>query len=423
MTALEDGHRLRTGMLWNLVPVALLGIVGVGLNFFIGGWWGPTALGVFNQVATAYFILAVFGGLGINFSVLRAIAEKPGDQERVAAIFVGALVPTLVLSAVVTAGFVIGRDAIASLLDSDAVAVGIAWAAPGLFCFTINKVLLAAVNGLGRMRAYAVYMSIRYLALAGALVGASVAEARAEQLPVVWSIAEGVLLLVLIGEALVVIRIRAARGWQAWAKEHLWFGSRGAGAAVLFDINSRLDIWILGAAMSDAQVGIYSMASTMAEGASQLAIVLQVNVNPVNAADLAAGRIDDVEQRIRSARRWFVPFMAAACTCGVAVFPFAIPWVTGDAAFGSAALPFALLCGGLVAASPWLPFNQLLVMGGRPGWQTLYVLASVVINLALNLVLVPQLGMAGAALATSLALIASALLLRRMARSVVGVRM
>lgn len=423
MTALEDGHRLRTGMLWNLVPVALLGIVGVGLNFFIGGWWGPTALGVFNQVATAYFILAVFGGLGINFSVVRAIAEQPGDQQRVAEIFVGALVPTLVLSAVVTTGFVLGRGAIARLLDSDAVAIGIAWAAPGLFCFTINKVLLAAVNGLGRMRAYAVYSSIRYLGLAAALVGASVADAGAEQLPVVWSIAEGLLLLVLIGEALVVIRLRSARGWKAWSVEHLRFGTRGAGAALLFDLNSRLDIWILGASMSDAQVGIYSMASTMAEGASQLAVVLQVNVNPMIAADLAVGRTAEVEQRIRKARRWFVPLVAVACAGGVAVFPFAIPWLTGDAAFAAASLPFALLCGGLIAASPWLPFNQLLVMGGRPGWQTIYMLAWVSINLALNLLLVPQLGMAGAALGTSLALIASAGLLRGMARSIAGVRM
>lgn len=420
MSELDD-RRLRTGMLWNLVPVALLGIVGIGLNFFIGGWWGPTALGVFNQVATAYFILAVLGGLGINYSVLRAIAERPDDPDRIAPIFVGAVVPTAVASAVVTTGFVLGRHAIADLLDSDAVAAGIVWAAPGLCLFTINKVLLAAVNGLGRMRAYAVYTSIRYLGLAAALVGASVLDARADQLPVVWSVAEGALFVVLIGEAFATIRLSRARGWQAWSVEHVRFGARSVGAAVLSDVNSRVDIWLLGASLSDAQVGIYSMASTMVEGASQLAIILQANVNPMIVADLVTGRTTEVERRVRRARRWFVPLMAGACALGVAVFPFAIPWVTQDPAFAAAALPFALLCAGLVAASPWLPFNQVLVMGGFPGWQTLYVLISVVANVVLNLVLISWLGLPGAALATGLAMVASALLVRQLARSIVGV--
>ena len=419
----DDRERLRIGMLWNLVPVALLGIVGIGLNFFIGGWWGPATLGVFNQVATAYFFVAVFGGVGINFSVLRAIAEKPGDHERVAAIFIGALIPTVALGAVVTVGFVLARGLIADLLDSDAVATGIASTAPGLFCFTINKVLLATVNGLGRMRAFAVYTSIRYLVLAAALAGASAADVRAEYLPVVWSITEGALLIVLIGEVLATVRLRAARGWRMWSVEHLRFGTRGVGAALLFEINSRLDIWILGASMSDAQVGVYSMASSIAEGASQVAVVLQINVNPTIAADLAAGRTAEIEQRIRRARRWFVPLMAGGCGVGVAMFPFVIPWMTGDEAFTAAALPFALLCGGLVAASPWLPFNQILVMGGHPGWQTIYVLLSVTVNVALILLLIPRLGLEGAALGTALSLVASALLLRRLSRSIVSVRM
>ena len=38
------------------------------------------------------------------------------------------------------------------------------WAAPGLFCFAINKVLFGVVNGLRRMRAFAIYTSLRYIA-------------------------------------------------------------------------------------------------------------------------------------------------------------------------------------------------------------------------------------------------------------------
>lgn len=423
MSDATSGPSLRTGVVWNLVPVALLGIVGLGLNFAIGRWWGTAALGVFNQVTTAYFVLAIIGAIGINVSALRAIAESPGDRPRVAAIFIGALVPALALAAAVTVMFIASRHLIAGWLDSDAVAEGILWATPGLACFVINKLLLSVVNGLGRMRAFAVYTSLRYVMIAVGLAVAGGLDLHVEQLPIIWTITEGTLFLVLIGEVLATISLREAAGWRPWVREHLHFGLRGAGATLLFELNSRLDIWLLGAALSDTQVGIYSMAASMAEGVSQLAVAVQVNLNPKMAAHLAAGRQTDVDTLVRESRRWFVPAMFAVCGIAAACFPFVVPWITGDRAFAAGSLPFAVLMAGIVAASAWLPFNQVLMMGGRPGWHTIYMLIAVGMNVVLNVLLIPMYGLNGAALATAIALFASALWLRRLARSLILVRL
>src|SRR5690606_24822365 len=135
-------------------PVALLAVVGLGLNFVIGGVWGPAALGVFNQVTSAYFVLAAFGSLGVNFSVLRAVAAEARAKERLGAVVLGALAPSVVLGAAMAAVFFAARGPVGRLLESPAVAVGITWATPALFCFIVNKVLLGVVNGLSRMRAY-----------------------------------------------------------------------------------------------------------------------------------------------------------------------------------------------------------------------------------------------------------------------------
>jgi O-antigen/teichoic acid export membrane protein len=419
----SSGPSLRTGVVWNLVPVALLGLVGLGLNFAIGRWWGTAALGVFNQVTTAYFVLATIGAIGINVSALRAIAERPTDRPRVAAIFLGALVPALVLAAVVTVMFVASRHVIAGWLDSDAVAEGILWATPGLACFIINKLLLSVVNGLGRMRAFAVYTSLRYVMIAVGIAIAGGLDLDVAQLPIIWTITEGTLFLVLVGEVFATIALREAGGWRPWVREHLRFGVRGAGATLLFELNSRLDIWILGAALSDTQVGIYSMAASMAEGVSQLAVAVQVNLNPKIAAHLAAGRQTDVDTLVRESRRWFVPGMLVVCGIAAASFPFVVPWLTGDQAFAAGAVPFALLMAGIVAASAWLPFNQVLMMGGRPGWHTIYMLVAVAMNIVLNVLLIPLYGLTGAGLATAIALFASALWLRRLARSLILVRL
>jgi O-antigen/teichoic acid export membrane protein len=422
-------HRLGRDIAWNVVPVVLLAGVGLGLNIGIGGRaaWGPDALGVFNQITTAYFVLAVFGALGIQYSVLRAISAHRADPAQVAAIVVGALVPTAALGAIVTAVFVLGRGAVAALLDSAPVADGMLWAAPGLFCFTVNKVLFGVVNGLGRMRAFAVYTSLRYAMLAVGFGIAVAVDAEAAQLGGLWTLAEGTLLIVLAGELVATVSLRRAAGWRTWAVEHLRYGTRGAGATLLFELNSRLDIWLLGAVLSDHMVGIYSMAASIAEGVSSLTVVLQVNVNPTIAAALAAppagGRADEVEALVRRTRRWFVPAMFGVCALGAAMFPLAIPWLTGDPQFLDGALPFATLVAGIALASAWLPFNQVLLMGGHPGWHTIYIAVAVAANVVLNLLLIPRFGLMGAAAATAIALVLSALWLRGLARRLVGVRL
>ncbi len=414
---------LRDGVLWNLVPVALLGVVGLGLTIGIGAWWGTAALGVFNQVTTAYFVLAVIGAGSINYSVLKAIAERPDDPDRVAAVVVGGLVPTLVMASLLTPLLICGRFVIADVLDSDEVARGIVWVAPGLFCFIVNKVLLGVVNGLGRMRAYAVYTSLRYVLIGVGLLVARVRGVSAEELPAIWSLTEGILLMVLTAEMVSTVALRRAAGWTSWVREHLVYGTRGAGAALLFEINSRLDVWILGVAMSDGAVGIYSMAASMAEGVSQLGVAVQVNVNPRIAAAIAGGRLGLVGELARATRRWFVPAMVAICVLAAAVFPLAIPWLTGRPEFHDGSVPFALLLGGLALVAWWQPFNQILLMGGRPGWHTIYVSLVVATNVAGSLWLIPRIGLAGASLANAFSLLLSAVLLVRMSRVLLGVKL
>ena len=182
--------RLRRDVAWNLVPLALLAGVGLGLNFLIAAWWGAEALGVFNLVSIAYFVAAVVGAFGLQYAALRAIAEAPDDRDRVAAVVVGAIVPNVALAAAATASFLVLRQPVAELFASNAVAEGMLYVAPGLFCFAVNKVLLGVVNGLRRMRAYAVYTSLRYVLIAVGLGIARAVMIDAAHLAGVWTFAE-----------------------------------------------------------------------------------------------------------------------------------------------------------------------------------------------------------------------------------------
>jgi O-antigen/teichoic acid export membrane protein len=424
VTGLDPGRRLRRDVAWNLVPVALLGVVGMGMSFAISSWWGPSAFAVFNLVTTAYFVLAVVGACGLQYSVLRAVAEQPDDRARVAAVVVGALVPTIVLAALATAAFVAIRPLIARWLDSPGVGEGMLWAAPGLFCFAVNKLLFGVVNGLRRMRALAVYTSLRYVLLGAGLVTARAADLAPDHLAAIWTFTEGALLPVLVGELIGTVQLARCAGWTRWVGRHLDYGARGVVATLAYEINTKLDVWMLGVLIADkAAVGIYALAAALNEGVMQLAVVLQNNVNPVVARLLARHELDELHAMVKRSRRWFVPALVAVCTLAAAVFPAVIPRLIGNPAFSAGAVPFAILMAGIALASPYLPFSHLLLMARRPGWHTVLLICVVAINLAGNLVLIPRFGLSGAAMSTAGTVVASVILLRGLARWRVGVRL
>jgi O-antigen/teichoic acid export membrane protein len=175
--------------------------------------------------------------------------------------------------------------------------------------------------------------------------------------------------------------------------------------------------------LSDAQVGIYSLASVLAEGAMQIATVVQNNINPMLAKSLAAGDVAGVQALLGRTRRWFVPGLAGICVVSAVCYPFIIPFLIGDPAFAAGAPSFAILVGGIALATPWLPFNQVLLMASRPGWHTIFVLLVVALNFVGNVLLIPHMGMEGAATATAVTLVLSMILLVRIARTRAGVRL
>jgi O-antigen/teichoic acid export membrane protein len=181
---------------------------------------------------------------------------------------------------------------------------------------------------------------------------------------------------------------------------------------------------MLGAAgFSTANVGIYALAAALGEGALQLSVVVQNNINPMLAGHLANGEPAEAEALVRRTRKWFVPSIIVACVLGAALYPFVIPVLTGDSAFTAGSVPFAILMAGLALASPFLPFREILFMGNRPAWHTVLMVLVVATNFVANLALIPLLGLRGSAAASAIAVIASAWFVRRLARSHLGVKL
>lgn len=296
-------------------------------------------------------------------------------------------------------------------------------AAPGLFLFALNKLLLGVENGRRRMRAFACFQGLRYVFVLGAFAWALAWGLPAEKLPIVFTVAELLLFPLLLADVSRDVRWWRARRPSAWSGRHLRFGAKSVLSGMLLELNSRVDVLMLGYFLADAQVGVYSFAALFAEGFYQLFVVLQTNYNPLLAGHVARRRASELEALVRRGRK--VAWWIAAGAGGVAIlaFPTVVALTTSEPVFQESRVPFAILIGGLVLAAGYLPFQGFLAMANLPGWHTVFMFLVVSANAVGNAIAIPLAGIEGAALATGASFGLSVLLLRFMAGRLTGLRL
>jgi O-antigen/teichoic acid export membrane protein len=209
---------------------------------------------------------------------------------------------------------------------------------------------------------------------------------------------------------------------------HLVYGAKSVVSGMLLELNSRVDVLMIGRFLGDARVGIYAFASTLAEGFFQLLVVLQHNYNPLIARSLAEGAghpgpaREQFRAMVRRGKRTTYAWMTLAAALSVAGYPLYVLLV-GRPEFWESWLSFAVLVAGMWLVSGYMPFAQTLLMANRPGWHTAVMVGSVAANVGFNWLLIPPLDIAGAAVGTGLALVVSALLLVGFVQRQVGVRL
>lgn len=413
-------ERLNQGVAWNLGSLVILGAAGFVMLGLIERLYGTETLGRFQLVWGLYVVLAQIGGGGLDRSVLRSVSQVRGDPRRVREEAYGALLPGALLAGLVALCLWAFGPLYADWQRSPELAEACRYAAPGLFCFSLNKILLGVVNGLQRMRAFALYQALRYLAMPLGVLLCWALKLPGGQVTLLFSVAEGLLLLVLTGELLGTVGWPSAGPWRR-SGSHLRFGARGILAGVILELNTRLDVVMLGVFLaSDGPVGIYSLAVALAEGVFQVLTVLQNNYNPLLAQGLIGDRASLAPLIAKGKRQGFLLLSGLGLVAALG-YPLGAELLMGDPSYRQGWLPFALLMAATAGAAAWLPFGQILLMGNRPGLHSLYMASVLCVNALANLLLIPPLGLMGAALGTGASLLWSALALRLASKRVLGV--
>lgn len=384
------------GIVWNVISFGIIGISGILLNIVISSGGGEL-LGAFNQVMAIYIILGQFGALGLQNAAIYYMAKYHDDKEKKETLFTTYFIISISTGFLVSLvcymlSPVFGRQ----VFKSELVYMGLRVLAPAIFLFSINKVFLGIINGLRIMRAFAVLQATRYIMLITFSLGAILFCENKSRIMYAFVFAE---IAVFFPSLFILLRhIKFGRLDFVFLKESINMGIKFMAGGIIGEANTKLDIIVLGFFCSDEKVGVYAMASTLAEGFFSLITVIRSNINPLFAKLLLADEKEKLGQLLKDIRKKAV-FFSLGGAVGITIVYYAICVLKGQEYY-EALIPLAYILACMVIASPAIIKGNLLGQKGRPELDTFITLSMVLLNLVCNIAFIPKWELMGAAFAT-----------------------
>lgn len=406
-------------LLLNYAAFACAALGGLLFLFICAHYLGMAGLGVVSQAMALFVIAGQFAAGGVQLSALQVAADPSlQDLERRQRLWAAQLAALGWGSLVAIAGF-LAADTVAWLADSPQ--LGRAWqvTAPALALFAANKAAASALAGLDRLRRFAAQMALRALLLAAFALLFAAGGADAAGVCAAFLCSE-VLLYAFLLHQLRVVAGRPHAPQRAHVSDHLRFGFRGMWSGLAYEINLRVDVLLVGVYLQDAAVGLYALVAQLAEGFFNLLIVLRNQLNPVLARALAPMDLTAVLALSRGLLRVVVPCAAVAAIVGVCLYAPVVGWALPAQGYESGTPLLAILLAGLVANAWIMPLESILVLARRPGSYSWVMLLVVVTNASANLLLIPSLGLIGAAVATGVSSVLSGIYLLLVVRGQLG---
>lgn len=183
-------------------------------------------------------------------------------------------------------------------------------------------------------------------------------------------------------------------------------------------ILSHTDVLILDLFRQPEDIAVYFAALKTTGLIAFVHFAVIAVVTPRISQQHAAGRRDELAALLRDASQWmFWPSLLTAA--GVLALGWPLLWLFG-AGFTYAYPVMFILAAGLMVRAAMGPADALLNMMGHQKLTMLNLLAATVLNVALNLLLIPLYGLYGAAAATALSVSIQAVMLLLLARRRLG---
>jgi O-antigen/teichoic acid export membrane protein len=418
-----DLSSLARGGTLNLFGLVVSGLMQVVLTVVVARGLGTKGTGAFFEAVAVFTILSNVGELGADTGLVRMLPKywSQGRNSQLRTLVQVAVWPPFVFCLGLAAVTWLYAPSLASLLAYGhhryEVEIFLRTLAPFIPLGAISTVALAGTRGMGTMVPFVWVQNLLVPVLRPVLVGAIVALG----LQPIW-VALGwatplALALVLGGVFLwglvrVVGRLGPRSGpvmdRSAITKEFWTFSAPRALAAVFGVMISWLDVLLVGAILhSTRQAGIYAAVSRLSVMGALALNALGMAIAPQVSAFASARRMREAES-VFQVGTWWLMAITWPAYISIAVFaPFFLR-VFGNGFVTKHSLEaLVILCIAQLFNLGTGNVTIILLMVGKSSWNLINSAVSLTVNVGLNLILIPRLGITGAAIAWAASIVVS----------------
>ncbi len=381
---------------------------------------GPSEYGLFSLAIGVAGLVLIPSDLGISQSAARFIAEVRGNSSAVTAIVRDSVRLKVLVSGIFTVALMAAAGPIAQAYDSPTLAAPLRIVAIAVFSQSLMGFVASFFEATGRVSVYLRLVgaesaveagaSIALVLLGTGAVGAMVGRAGAYTFAAVLGLA-------LVGRALGQ-RVWPRRRGQGYVRQIAGYGSALVIVDGAFALYSHIDVLLIGAILGVASVGIFAAPMKMLVFFGYIGAAARSGVAP-RLSRAAEGSRDETLQR---ALRYLV-LIQGAIIAPVVVWAEPITEIVLGAEYAESA-------GVMRALAPWVFLTGIspLLAGsvnylGAAKRRIPIAIATLLVNIAIDLALLPTIGVVGAAIGTDVAYSLYVAAHFRICRQLVGVRL
>jgi len=393
---------------WAFISIATASLAHFILRIVLGRELGPDGLGVYTLAFTIYLFGMQFAAFGIGAALTKYVAEFLEDK-----VAVRNYVSSGMTSSIITGGLM----GVVLFLLAPYIAISF-FHVPELegmiqltaLCYpfiAIQKAVLGTLNGFRKMHLYALLNIIQNVTV----VAASIALVLLFEMGVMGAVIGFVGPTILVS-ALCPVLIRDCMGFGAslWNTAALRattiFGFYVVLANSIGFLNTQIDSILIGYYLNPADVGIYAVAVLLAQTLTLIPSAVQRVTAPATATLYGKGDIEGVRMLFYSTLKKSFLISVGIATL-IAIFgPYIIALLFTEEYLVSYVPLLILLLGYAIGASFGAVGSTLSSIGQA---HIPFRISAVcgVLNVILNILLIPILGINGAALATAATMIAN----------------
>jgi len=186
---------------------------------------------------------------------------------------------------------------------------------------------------------------------------------------------------------------------REWAGIHLSFGAKSILTEVISSVYARMPIIIVGYYLGDRDSGMYSIASTMASGILIIASILQDNFNPVVANLHGTGDTTMLNNYVRKLRKFSYLSLIPLIAGSVVIYKIYILFLGSEYKETSVIYNILIIGVAMTYLVSWA--GGVLTMTGNQMLNLLRIAITLVFAVVGCIILVPLMGVIGAAVSFS----------------------